>query len=198
MAQEIEIEYKNLLTKDEFERVLYSLPFPNDAQTQTNHYFETADFTLKKNGCALRIREKNNTFTLTLKEPNDTGLLETHDTLTIQEANQWINEDYIAKKYTSMQLENKGINLDDLKYFGSLTTKRRELNYQGVLLVLDYSTYGDTSDYELELEAASEELGIKMMQDTLDKFNIKRRHTPNKIQRFFSSKLNNDSNYSVE
>ncbi|SEQ44288.1 Uncharacterized protein YjbK [Virgibacillus subterraneus] len=198
MAQEIEIEYKNLLTKDEFERILYSLPFPNGAQTQTNHYFETADFSLKKNGCALRIREKNNTFTLTLKEPHDTGLLETHDTLTKPEAVQWINGEFVAKEYTSKQLENKGIYLDDLKYFGSLTTKRRELNYQDVLLVLDYSSYGDTSDYELEIEATSEEIGLKMMQDILEKFNIKQRQTPNKIQRFFSSKVNNDSNYSVE
>ncbi|MGP4106695.1 CYTH domain-containing protein [Virgibacillus sp. L01] len=194
MAQEIEIEYKNLLTKDEFDRVLYSLPFPSDAETQTNHYFETADFSLKKNGCALRIREKNNTFTLTLKEPHDTGLLETHDTLTKQEANQWINEEFIGKEYTSKQLENKGINLNDLKYLGSLTTERRELNYHDVLLVLDYSTYGDTSDYEMELEAASEEIGLKTMQDVLDKFNIKRRQTPNKIQRFFTSKTKNDRN----
>ncbi|WP_164669455.1 CYTH domain-containing protein [Virgibacillus doumboii] len=188
MAQEIEIEYKNLLTESEFNRVLDSLPFPEETQTQTNHYFETADFSLKENGCALRIREKNGIFTLTLKEPHDTGLLETHDTLSEQEAHDWITGRFVPKKHTSKQLAAKDISLDDLTYLGSLVTDRRELKYDNVLLVLDYSTYNGTSDFELEMEAASEEIGREAMRKVLEKFSIEKRQTPNKIQRFFESK----------
>lgn len=193
LAQEIEIEFKNLLTKEEFNCILYSLPFPSEPKNQKNHYFETADFSLKKSGCALRVREKNDTYTLTLKEPHTTGLLETHDTLTRQEAHEWMKGNSIAKEHTSKQLAKREILTEDLIYFGSLTTERRELKYGAVLLVLDYSIYGDTSDYELELEATSEAIGRETMEEILEKFTIKNRHTPNKIQRFFASKANSDS-----
>ncbi|WP_212685903.1 CYTH domain-containing protein, partial [Salmonella enterica] len=82
MAQEIEIEFKNLLTEEEYLKLLSNLPFPKYSQTQTNYYFETEDFSLKAHGSALRIREKNGNYTLTLKETHELGLLETHDALT--------------------------------------------------------------------------------------------------------------------
>ncbi|QKY68617.1 CYTH domain-containing protein [Lentibacillus sp. CBA3610] len=187
MTQEIEIEYKNLLIKEEFDRLLQELPFPDQSDTQTNHYFESADFALKKLGCALRIREKNGTYTLTLKEPYPSGLLETHDTLTEQEATAWINGDVLHEKDAAKRIADKGISPDNLIYFGSLTTERRELNYRDTLLVLDYSTYYGYDDYELELETSSERHGREIMQDILTGFNIEKRDTPNKIQRFFAA-----------
>ncbi|WP_174612810.1 CYTH domain-containing protein [Virgibacillus ihumii] len=189
MAQEIEIEFKNLLTKTEFERLLNSLPFPAQPQTQTNYYFETADFKLKENGSALRIRKKQEAYSLTLKQPHREGLLETHDPLTDQEAEQWLNGQIVMKQHVRRQLEALHIDPENLIYFGSLTTERRELNYKDVLLVLDYSTYGDTADYELELEAASAEAGQRMIDEILSGYNINKRETPNKIKRFFREKM---------
>src|SRR5699024_2136508 len=140
MNQEIEIEYKNLLTKEEFYYLLTHFPFTKKAQKQTNYYFETKDFSLKGKKSALRIRKKNNTYQLTLKEPHPEGLLETHDRLTEQEALSWINGDIIEKQNTTKQLKNLQISPKSLEYYGNLTTERREINYQDVLLVLDYST----------------------------------------------------------
>ncbi|MFC2949913.1 CYTH domain-containing protein [Virgibacillus sediminis] len=187
MAQEIEIEYKNLLTKDEFQRLLARLPFPESGSTQTNHYFETADFDLKEHGSALRIREKGGKYRLTLKEPHADGLLETHDDLTKEEADGWLEGNIIAKPHVAGQLKEKGIRHEDLKYCGSLATNRREIEYEGVLLVLDHSTYNRREDYELELEAPSKELGTARFEQLLKEHQIKRRNTPNKIQRFFES-----------
>lgn len=51
-----------------------------------NHYFETPDFSLKEAGSALRIRHKGETYTLTLKQPAEIGLLETHQVVTEDEA----------------------------------------------------------------------------------------------------------------
>src|SRR5699024_2293642 len=90
MSQEIEIEYKNLLTKQEFDYLLGHFPFPQNSQKQTNFYFETENFSLKENGAALRIREKDGHYRLTLKEPHPDGLLETHDPLTEAEAMNWL------------------------------------------------------------------------------------------------------------
>ncbi|WP_067729593.1 CYTH domain-containing protein [Oceanobacillus damuensis] len=187
MAQEIEIEYKNLLTRDEYERLLHNLPFPESGSKQTNHYFETENFSLKKNGCALRIREKSGKYQLTLKEPHPDGLLETHDLLTDLEAKKWLEGNIIPKENTEKQLLKKGIQLKHLQYYGHLTTVRREIPYHDVLLVLDYSTYHDREDFEFELEAKSKESGIKIFQEVLGKHDIQKRETPNKIERFFHS-----------
>lgn len=189
MAQEIEIEFKNMLTKDEFERLLFSLPFPAEPQTQTNHYFETANFKLKENGAALRIRKKYETYTLTLKQPHKEGLLETHDTLTDMEAEQWLNGKIVMKEHVNSQLEELNIQPEKLLYFGSLTTERRELEYEGVLLVLDFSKYGNKTDYELELEANSAVTGRRMIDDIINRYNIVKRETPNKIKRFFKETM---------
>ncbi|MFD1360153.1 CYTH domain-containing protein [Lentibacillus salinarum] len=185
--QEIEIEYKNLLGQEEFDRLLTELSFPHTPQIQTNHYFETADFTLQGLGSALRIREKNDAFTLTLKEPHPDGLLETHDPLTQQEANQWLNGNKTAGKRVVKRLAEKGISSRDFIYFGSLTTKRREFHGNHVLYVLDESHYHGITDYELEIEATSEADGRQAINAILVDFNIRKRKTPNKIQRFFAA-----------
>lgn len=187
MTQEIEIEYKNLLTEKEFHKLLRYLPFPESGEIQTNFYFETADFSLRENKCALRIRKKNGVYRLTLKEPHPNGLLETHDSLTKEEAQKWISGQIVPKPHTTEQLKKKGISPEDLKCYGNLTTDRREANYKNVLIVLDYSTYNNKNDYEFELEADSEELGKAMFDSILRELDIKKRETPNKIQRFFNS-----------
>ncbi|UJL47634.1 CYTH domain-containing protein [Virgibacillus sp. NKC19-16] len=189
MTQEIEIEYKNLLTKDEYDRLLYNLPFPEYSKTQTNYYFETTDFALNKNGCALRIREKDGVYQLTLKEPHKDGLLETHDSLTEKEADDWIQGNIIAKTNTTKQLKNKAIPPENLHYYGSLTTKRHELEDKDIVIVLDYSTFNGREDYELEVEAASQEIGIEAFETLLKEHNIQKRDTPNKIERFFQTIL---------
>lgn len=189
MAQEIEIEYKNLLTEEEFNQLLHALPFPKLGTWQTNYYFETKDFSLKAKSAALRIRKKAGEYVLTLKEPHPDGLLESHDSLTKSEATNWINGNRLEKSQVCAQLELLGIQLEDLVYYGSLTTKRYETTYQGTLLVLDYSEYNGTSDYELEIEASSKADGLTTLRSIIDDYGITEKETPNKIKRFFTSLL---------
>lgn len=190
MSQEIEIEYKNLLTKEEFDYLLTSLPFTEASETQVNYYFETQDLKLSKKSSALRIRLKHNNYQLTLKEPHDLGILETHDTLSEKEAIAWLEGDIIEKEHTLKQLTELGVASKDLIYYGSLTTVRYETSFNGVLLVLDYSTYNGQSDYEFELEAPNRSLGLQNFNTILARHQIQKRHTPNKIERFFSTLAN--------
>jgi len=190
VPQEIEIEYKNLLTREEFTYLLESFPFPERSQRQVNYYFETKDLSLSKKKCALRIREKNAAYKLTLKQPHREGILETTDRLTKEEAFSWIEGEVIPKQHTTFQLKQLSISPSDLTYFGSLITERREVKYRDVLLILDYSTYNNNVDYELEIEAPNHEIGLIILDKLINKYNIQRKHTPNKIQRFFST-LNN-------
>lgn len=49
MTQEIEIEFKNLLTKSEFQKLSEALGMKkHDFKRQINHYFDTKDFSLKQ------------------------------------------------------------------------------------------------------------------------------------------------------
>jgi uncharacterized protein YjbK len=185
MKQEIEIEFKNMVTKDEFETLCNAFSITNFSE-QTNHYFETTDFALKAKGSALRIRFKNNMYTLTLKQPAKTGLLETHQSLTEEEAKHMINTGKVLPGSVAKQLQDLNIPLD-LSYFGSLTTNRAETMYKDGLLVFDHSFYFNHDDYELEYEVKEESKKADFLS-LLAAYNIPVRLTQNKVQRFFLAK----------
>lgn len=190
MTQEIEIEYKNILTKEEYDKLLQVFPFPREGLKQVNHYFETPDFKLKQHKSAIRIREINGTFRLTLKQPYEQGLLETHDDLTEHEAQLWRQGNIIPQKNTLKQLHAMGISANELVYFGSLTTIRREFTDHSIQYVLDCSMYHGQIDYELEIEAPTVSAGKKAFDTLLKTYAITRKTTPNKIERFFSAMEN--------
>ncbi|WP_246569592.1 CYTH domain-containing protein [Lentibacillus saliphilus] len=186
LTQEIEIEYKNLLTKTEFKHLKSQLDFPELPRVQTNYYFETDQFELKGKRSALRIRETQQTYTLTLKEPHPDGLLETHDRLNVDEAHEWLNGHISFHPHTGKQLNSMNIASEALSLFGQLTTKRWETRYKGVLVVLDHSHYSDVEDFELEVEGPTQEAVSTVFNELLSEHNIPIRKTPNKIERLFT------------
>ena len=191
MPQEIEIEFKNLLTEAECNNLDKAFNMKNVPEIQqVNHYFETKDFQLKQHGAALRIREKNGKYQSTLKQPQGEGLLETHDFLTEQEANSWLQGYITLGPEISKQLQELGISPADLTYGGSLETIRREQSYNDTIIVLDISKYSDITDYELELEAQSYAHGEHVFSTILTENGIVKRKTPNNIQRFYDSLRN--------
>src|SRR5690625_3217904 len=109
MAQQIEIELKNILTKAEYNNLLNALPFPKQPIWQTNHYFDTKGMALKEKHCSLRIRHKQGQYTLTLKEPLPVGLLETNDQLTKLQYTQWIEQHPTETIHVSNRLKKLNI-----------------------------------------------------------------------------------------
>jgi uncharacterized protein YjbK len=189
MSQSIEIEFKNLLSIEEFNRMISYFQLSDDHFfRQINHYFDTEDFALKNLGCALRIREKKEHFEMTLKQPHPDGLLETTQTLTAKEANALLNGGLFMEGIVEAQIESLGIDVTNLVYFGSLTTDRAELSYQNGLLVLDFSSYLNTKDYEVEYEVSNREQGEPIFISLLTELNIPLRKTSNKTQRFYDQK----------
>src|SRR4051794_7223742 len=87
MSQNIEIEFKNMLTKKEYDLLLGTFNI-NEKQIfiQENHYFDTPNFALRDKVTALRIRQKQDYFEMTLKQPAGVGLLETNQILSEEEA----------------------------------------------------------------------------------------------------------------
>lgn len=190
MSQHIEIEFKNILTKNEYEKLLAEFKIEKeDLFFQENHYFDTPDFSLKEKGSALRIRKKTSGFEMTLKQPAQVGLLETNQLLSEKEAVQALQQSIIPEgKIKSILLESR-ISLSAIKYFGSLATYRIEMKYKNGLLVLDHSLYLNKEDYELEYEAENYDDGMKAFSGLLHKYHIPKRETENKIIRFYKQKF---------
>lgn len=189
MSQNIEIEFKNMLSKEEFLKLINHFTIdPSMFKTQVNHYFDTPAFSLKACGSALRIREKGEYFEMTLKQPARQGLLETNQQLTAQEAERTLTSGNILEGEVKDAVSELIKDADLLQYFGSLTTDRAEFTYKGGLLVLDHSYYLNTEDYELEYEVNDETEGFRIFTELLAELNIPARQTDNKIKRFYVRK----------
>lgn len=189
MAKEIEIEFKNLLTKEEFYKLQEVFQITESMfTTQTNHYFETPSFSLKNHGGALRIRQKSQSYVLTLKIRQAIGHLEIHQKLTESEAMKMLETCNIPDGEVKDYLTDENIKIENLALLGDLTTKRVEFPYENGLLVLDHSTYLNQEDYELEYEVTDELIGKNHFINLLRKYEIPERETLNKIKRFFIAK----------
>jgi len=189
MSQHIEIEFKNLITEEEFSRLSSYLKFQSEHFIkQVNHYLDTSEFDLKERGCALRVRKKSTHYELTLKQPAPTGLLETNQTITETHADSIIKTGKIPPGPVQEALFPLIPNLDTLQYFGSLTTNRAEKEYEGGLIVLDHSVYLSTEDFEIEYEVTDEKSGYEVFKNLLEQMNIPFRKTDNKIKRFYKQK----------
>ncbi|QED47247.1 CYTH domain-containing protein [Cytobacillus dafuensis] len=196
MSQNLEIEFKNIITKQEFEKLKNYFQLNNDLFfTQENHYFDTSEFALKQRGCALRIRLKDFKYELTLKQPYQDGLLET---------NEWIDPASVEKMFQTGEIINKPIrsliekmNIDPshIQYFGSLTTNRAEREYENGLIVLDHSYYLNIEDFEIEYEVSNRQEGQSTFFTLLKQLNIPIRETDNKIKRFYNEKYNQQTHF---
>ena len=121
----LEIEYKTLLTKDEYNRlaVLFSHVTP---VTQTNYYIDTPQGDMRNKRLSLRIRTLPTHGELTLKIPEKVGNMEYNVTMDCSEAKAMTKSlDFPECQIKSILLE-RGVKLEDLTILGHLTTTRRE------------------------------------------------------------------------
>ncbi|WP_251136808.1 CYTH domain-containing protein [Exiguobacterium sp. s193] len=187
MRQEMEIEFKNLLTEVEYERLMNHYGKEVDPIWQANDYFDTPTFELRKQGAALRIREKKTGLVLTLKQPKDDGLLETHVTLSETEAEELFKYGIIQSDAMNEQLRPFNLT-SSLEHLGRLETTRFETLLESGLLVLDKSNYLGVTDYELEFEVTDYTQGKIAFTKLLTEHEIPQRETKNKIVRFMERK----------
>lgn len=191
MDQHIEIEFKNLLQREEFEKLKKHFNVTEaDFVTQQNHYFDTPGFELKDQGSALRIRRKNGKNELTLKQPAEDGLLETNQPLTKELAEGIVKGQPLPDSEITRLIKSMKIDPHSLCYFGTLQTSRAEFSYKGGLLVLDHSSYLNTEDFEIEYEVTNKLEGQVIFSELLGSLQIPARETENKIRRFYRAKWN--------
>ncbi|MBB6283350.1 CYTH domain-containing protein [Geobacillus subterraneus] len=189
MRQEVEIEFKNLLTAAEFDAVRSAFRLDDGAfRRQENHYFDTPSFALKEQAAALRIRVKEGRFTFTLKQTQaDGSLLETHEPLAPSEAEALL-AGAAPRGAIAVLLKEMDIDPRAVRCFGSLVTDRAEWPYEGGMLCLDHNRYLEHEDYELEYETDNAKAGEERFLRLLEALGIPRRLAPNKIARFYARK----------
>lgn len=195
MATNNEIEFKQILTKDLYDKI-FNTYFKNEKPfSQTNYYIDTKGFKLRDHRSALRIRVKDNSYEMTLKVPAEVGLMEyNHPTNVKLKMNDTLSNSKLPDDIRNIIEGQFNVSEDELIILGDLTTLRVETHYQNELLVLDKSEYLNKVDYELEFEVDSYNEGYEKFKQLLQEFDIKHEKPLNKVQRFFEEKQNASNN----
>ena len=190
---EIEKEFKNLLSKAQYEAIAgdYQSVFTKDV-TQTNSYYDYEGL-LQQHKMALRIRivEGKETGEITLKIPQSSlEVLEYTEVLPVDILNAY-NHDKQFTLPTSLQeaLEEKGITIQTVNQTALLTTHRLEgALSENEWLVLDESHYNGKVDFEMEMEVRCLEFGEPVFFGILANYNIVRCQAESKIKRALSTR----------
>lgn len=177
MIKELEIEFKTEITEKTYNLLITKFDLKKKVYKLTNYYFETVNNSLDKTNKTLRIREENNTFTLTLKSKVKSGILEKHITLDETKANKMINEGFNMYEYFNIDI--------NVVPYGKLTTYRCSTPYKDGILFFDKFTYYDITKYEIEYEVTDYDNGLKTFKEFLNAEKIAYLETIKKSRRVF-------------
>lgn len=172
MEKNKEVEYKILLNAETFKKISDAYPSQN-VYTQVNYYL-TSDELAEKH-YALRIREKNNTFEMTLKIPDGFAKMEHNQMISKDDFKKVENGQMINNDITDL-LKEKGFGLHKIRQAYSLKTIRHDISLQYGMLSLDENFYNGHHDYEFEFEVNDEEKGAEQFKELLNKFHLSYTH----------------------
>jgi Uncharacterized protein conserved in bacteria len=187
MPYNLEIEFKNLLSQENFYSLctLFKIQ-SDDFVLQKNFYYDYDDI-LSEKLMSLRIRIRNNERVITLKQKavqSQHAQIEITEPLTSSIEEFCANPSELLPKAIRNHLSMEQISLDKLEAIGRVDTLRKELNYQGGLLCLDYNRFNNLDeDYELEFEFNSINDGETLFDNFLVQNNIPLRPAKSKIIR---------------
>jgi len=171
-----EIEFKTLITKEQYEKLLKDFNLENNIFTQINYYFDTEDTKLMQEKTVLRIRQKNNSYKLTKKTRALVGADETHILLSKEHALELLENGFDAS-------------IIGIPYFvtniAKLVTYRVSCPYRNGVLFFDRSEYYNQIDYEIEYEVDEIEQGKKDFSEFLNEYNIVYKESIRKSKRAY-------------
>jgi uncharacterized protein YjbK len=171
MSNAIEIEAKALVKKEDYEKLVKRFAGAKSYE-QTNYYIDNGEGLLRKEGVALRIREKEGLYEMTLKTPLSEGLLEKSCTWTKERFDGFMKKGIFPEGDIKRFLTMLDIDVSTLKVLTSLTTKRIDIDYEGGKLSLDENHYSGLVDYEIELEHNSMIDATKYLKELFDEEKI--------------------------
>jgi len=153
----------------------YMNSYPNKHFLQNdNYYFDTDDLFLRSQHITLRVRVINTIKSeLTLKIKGENGDEEITDGLTPKESELLVNDGIFPYGQVRNRLMFLPYSLDKYHKIAVLYNRRLEIEFDDYTLVIDKNSYGDITDYNLEIES---KVGIKhakaVIKEYIAKFNI--------------------------
>lgn len=172
----IEIEFKTAITKENYYFLLKEFDLEDNVFLQTNYYFDTKDLKLNKDLIVLRIRQKGERYKVTLKKQGDNQAFENHVFLTKEKALEMIENGFNTNEFF------EDVNLDVI-FLESLDNYRVSTPHLNNKLFLDRCEYHNIVDYELEYEVDEFNQGQKEFLKLLKKYNIDLVKTKRKSER---------------
>ena len=133
----LEYEKKIPLTFKEYQILIALFNDNIKSVIQRNYYYDTDDFSMNKQGITYRIREKDGTYTATVKKHN------------------WNEPDCSLEKSEIVlnEYDTNAFSDKNVKFQGCLETYRTVIySDKDIEIVLDRNTYLGIEDYELEIE----------------------------------------------
>ena len=179
MNKNKEIEFKTLITKEQYYSLLNEFNLSNNIFSQTNHYFDTENTDLIQEQTVLRIRQKCNNYKLTKKTRALVGADETHIFLSKEKAEEMLKNGFDASIIGLPYQVSK---------VAELTTYRASSHYKNGKIFFDRSEYYGKVDYEIEYEVDEINQGKKDFKEFLDSHNIEYKESIRKSKRAFDMK----------
>lgn len=179
-----EVEFRTLLTKDEYNKLLKRFK-ANKQDVQTNHYFDTARFSLKATDTSLRVRERTE-LELTLKKKKGYNIQYFSEPITREQFEEIKNTGLLFDSELAGEVHSI-IGSQKIVNFMSLTTERVYLPYLNGILFIDKSTYLGVTDYELEYEAKNYHSGKQEFVAIINEFGIQYKKAEKKIKRAYTA-----------
>ena len=183
MSTNIEIEAKILVNEKEFNQLKTLLDLSEKHKvTQTNYYVDDTKGSLRSYGFALRIRELNQSYTLTLKSPMAEGTLEKNQQINHASYLKLKNDRQFPEGLIKDFLEMFGFDTTQLTIITYLTTDRYETTFEGRNVCLDKNQYHGLVDYEVESEESSLKNAAETLKLLCEKAGIE--YKPNQISKY--------------
>lgn len=182
MQQTYPVEFKTLLTSEEYSRILAKY---KDCQKdlQTNHYLDTERFTLKAIDSSLRVRNRDN-YQLTFKRKKGYAMQEYVEEITKEEFEEIKKTGVLPQSELAQEVKNI-IGDQKLENFMSFSTDRICVQYGNGIIYLDKNSYLGFTDYELLYEAKNQYDGKKEFIALLADLQIKYKKSEKKIKRAY-------------
>ncbi len=172
MNKSLEIEYKLLITKKQYETIINNYP-SHSSYVQINYYFDTFNESLRKKRYMLRIRKKDHTYEFTLKKRGESiiGVDEYNEIVDDNFFQNLKNHRHVDSQILDM-LSREGICIDDLQLQHQLKTTRLDIPYANGVISIDKNEYLDTVDYEIEYEVSTSKGAISIFNKFLAPYHL--------------------------
>lgn len=170
METQLEIEFKMLIEDTMYTKILedYQTKITNTYQ-QTNYYLSHPILDDLK--YMLRIREKENTYELTLKQKAKVGNIETNCMITKEIKEQICNHEFVDNEIFTI-LKQYDIDPTTLQCHVSLTTLRSDILLPEGILSLDKNSYLGMEDYEIEFEVQDFQTGKEAFLKLIEPYGL--------------------------